>query len=60
MVFPASAFAAPQSAGPISIGTNVGYVNCGSSNRLFNSINKALATLDPAEDDTVYVNGACQ
>ena len=60
MVFPASAFAAPQSAGPISIGTNVRYVNCGSSNPLFNSINKALATLDPSEDDTVYVNGACQ
>src|SRR5712691_9788834 len=60
MVFPASAFAAPQNEGPISIDTHVRYVNCGSSNTLFNSINKALATLDPSEDDTVYVNGACQ
>ncbi len=60
MVFPASAFAAPQSEGPISIDKHVRYVNCGSSNTLFNSINKALATLDPSEDNTVYVNGACQ
>src|SRR6266851_6740807 len=60
MVFPASAFAAPQSEGPISIDKHVRYVNCGSSNTLFNIINKALATLDPSEDNTVYVNGACQ
>src|SRR5216684_4000213 len=60
MIFPASAFAAPQSEGPISIDKHVRYVNCGSSNTLFNSINKALATLDPSEDNTVYVNGACQ
>jgi Right handed beta helix region len=35
------------------------YVNCSSSNKRNNSINTALASLDPSENNTIYVRGAC-
>jgi Right handed beta helix region len=38
---------------------DVRYVNCASSNKKVNSINTALASLDPSENDTIYVRGAC-
>ncbi|HEV2521679.1 MAG TPA: right-handed parallel beta-helix repeat-containing protein [Candidatus Acidoferrales bacterium] len=60
LVFPASAFSAPQSASPLSTDKDVLYVDCGSSNTLINSINRALASLNPSEDNTVYVHGACR
>jgi hypothetical protein len=58
ILFSTSVFAAQP--GQNSIGTNVRHVDCGSSNRLVKSINTALASLDPSQDDTIYVRGACK
>ena len=41
------------------VDNDVRYVNCGSSNKQINSINTALASLDPSERNTIYVRGAC-
>lgn len=60
MSLPASTFAAQQNQSQDSIDKHVRYVDCGSSNTLINSINTALAPLDPSEDNTIYVNGACK
>lgn len=38
---------------------DVRYVNCSSSDKRINSINTALASLDPSENNTIYVQGAC-
>ena len=38
---------------------DVKYVNCSSSDKRINSINTALASLDPSENNTIYVRGAC-
>jgi Right handed beta helix region len=46
------------SADPID--KDVRYVDCGSTNKLINSINGALASLDPSEGNTIYVRGACK
>jgi hypothetical protein len=56
--FPAIVLAAPQRSD--SIDKDVRPVICGSSNQPFSSINAALASLDPSEDDTIYVRGACK
>jgi hypothetical protein len=59
MIVPASVLAARPNPSPDSIHKDVRYVDCGSSNKLINSINAALASLDPSEDNTIYVHGAC-
>jgi hypothetical protein len=41
------------------VDNDVKYVNCSSSNKRDNSINTALASLDPSENNTIYVRGAC-
>lgn len=60
MSVPASAFAARPNPGADHADKDVRYVDCGSSNKLMNSINTVLASLDPSEDSTVYVRGACR
>jgi parallel beta helix pectate lyase-like protein len=45
---------------PNLIVKNVRHVDCGSSNKLIKSINAALASLDPSQDDTIFVRGACK
>src|SRR5258708_4905885 len=59
LLFPANAFAAQLNASLNSIDKIVRYVDCGSSNKPINSINGDLASLDPSEDNTIYVRGAC-
>ncbi len=59
LIFPANAFAALPNASADPIEKDVRYVDCGSSNKLINTINGALASLDPSEDNSVYVRGAC-
>jgi hypothetical protein len=59
MSLTASVFAAPPNPSPDLIDKDVRYVDCASSNKLINSINSALASLDPSQDDTIYVKGAC-
>jgi len=59
LIFPATAFAALPNASADPIEKDVRYVDCGSSNKLINTINGALASLDPSEDNSVYVRGAC-
>ncbi len=59
LLFPANAFAAQPNASLNSIDKIVRYVDCGRSNKLINSINGAPASLDPSEDNTIYVRGAC-
>jgi len=44
---------------PVPNGNLMQYVDCGSNNGLINSINNALASLNPSENNTVYVLGAC-
>ena len=61
MIFlPAKTFAAKPNPNPQSIDKDVRYVDCGSSNKQVNNINNALASLDPSEDNTIYVRGACK
>jgi hypothetical protein len=60
MFLPSNVFAARPSPSPDWIDKDVRYVDCGSANKLINSINNALASLDPSEDNTVYVRGACK
>jgi parallel beta helix pectate lyase-like protein len=60
MSLAASVIAARPNPNPDSIHKDVRYVDCGSSNKQVNSINKTLASLDPSEDDTIYVRGACK
>ena len=57
---PVNVLAAGPSPSPDSSDTDVRYVDCGSTNKPINSINNALASLDPSEDNTVYVKGACK
>ncbi len=57
---PANVLAAAPNLIPDWIDKDVRYVDCGSSNKLINSINSALASLDPSENDTVYVRGVCR
>jgi len=59
-IFPASALAAQRNASTDPIDKGVRYVNCSTNNTLINSIDTALASLDPSEDNTIYVNGACK
>jgi hypothetical protein len=59
LLFPANAFATQPNANLNPIDKIVRYVDCGSSNKLINSINGALTSLDPSEDNTIYVRGAC-
>jgi hypothetical protein len=59
-IFPASAFAAQTNASTDPVDKDRRYVNCSSSNTLINSINTVLASLDPSEDNTIYVSGACK
>lgn len=59
MSLAASGFAARPNPSPEPIDKDVRYVDCASSNKLINSINAALASLDPSEDDTIHVKGAC-
>jgi hypothetical protein len=60
MSLAASVIAARPNPNPDSIHKDVRYVDCGSSNKQVNSINNTLASLDPSEDDTIYVRGACK
>jgi hypothetical protein len=55
-----SVFAAQPNPNPDLIIKDVRYVDCGSTNKLINTINNALASLDPSEDNTIYVRGACK
>ena len=57
---PATLLAAGPNPSTDSIDTDVRYVDCGSTNKPINSINNALASLDPSEDNTIYVKGACK
>jgi len=57
---PANVLAARPNPSPDSIDKDVRYVDCGSANKAINSINNALGSLDPSEDNTVYVRGACK
>src|ERR1700682_424894 len=52
---PARVFAAQPNPIPDSINKDVRHVDCSSSNKLINSINSALASLNPSEDNTIYV-----
>lgn len=56
---PANGRAAQPNPSGDSADKGVRYVNCGGSNKHFNSINTALASLDPSENNTIYVRGAC-
>jgi len=61
MIFlPANVLVARPNPSPELSDNHVRYVDCGSTNKLINSINNTLASLDPSEDDTIYVNGACK
>jgi hypothetical protein len=60
MFLTVNVLAAGPNPSPDSINRDVRYVDCGSANKLINSINNTLASLDPSEDDTVYVHGACK
>jgi hypothetical protein len=60
MFLPAKVFAARPNPIPDSTDKDVPYVDCGSANKLINSINNALGSLDPSENNTVYVRGACK
>jgi Putative Ig domain len=51
---------APSTPGPVSIGKVVLHVDCVSTNEQISSINNALASLDPSQDNTIYVQGACK
>jgi hypothetical protein len=57
---PANVLAAWPNPSPDSIDKDVRYVDCGGANKAINSINNALGSLDPSEDNTVYVRGACK
>src|SRR6267143_1329833 len=59
MSLAASGLEARPNPGPDTINKDVRYVECGSTNKQINSINAALASLDPSEDNTIYVSGAC-
>jgi len=54
---PGERFAALPNASADPIEKDVRYVECGSSNKQINTINGALASLDPSEDNSVYVRG---
>jgi len=60
ILLPANVLAAGPNPSPESIDNDVRYVDCGSINKLINSINNALGSLDPSESDIVYVHGACK
>jgi hypothetical protein len=60
MSLAASVMAARPIPSPDSVHKDVRYVDCGSSNKQINSINNTLASLDPSEDNTIYVRGACK
>lgn len=60
--FPARLFSAPANPGLDPVNQNVRHVDCNShgTDRGFESIDAALASLNPTQENTIYVEGACR